>query len=316
MAKSFTGQKDMIAIEAGYHGNTGACIDISSYKFDGKGGTGAPEHTHIVPLPDAFRGKYRAKDCGQKYAAHVREQIENIKSQGRNVAAFIAESIISCGGQIELPDGYLRSAYDDTRKAGGLCIADEVQIGCGRVGSAFWGFQLHDVVPDIVTIGKPIGNGHPLAAVVCTAEVADSFANGMEYFNTFGGNPVSCTIGKAVLDVIEEENLMQNAYETGRYLKSQLKELQKAFPIIGDVRGQGLFLGFELTTSDKQALGTHATYLANRMKDLGILMSTDGPDHNVLKIKPPMVFSNENADELIQRLEEVFNEDFMKNYDE
>ncbi|MDT8377446.1 MAG: aminotransferase class III-fold pyridoxal phosphate-dependent enzyme [Desulfotignum sp.] len=311
MARAVSGQRDMIAVEVGYHGNTGACIDISSYKFDGKGGQGAPAHTHIVPLPDAFRGLYRGTDTGPKYAAHVREQIDRVHAVGRGIAGFICESIISCGGQIELPDGYLKTAYDAVRQAGGVCIADEVQVGCGRVGHAFWAFELHDVVPDIVTIGKPIGNGHPLAAVVCTRKVADAFANGMEYFNTFGGNPVSCAIGLEVLKVVADEGLQENALATGEYLKAGLRDLQKRFPIIGDVRGQGLFLGFELVDERRRPLGDRAGYLANRMRDFGILMSTDGRDHNVLKIKPPVVFSRTNADELLFRLGTVLGEDAM-----
>jgi 4-aminobutyrate aminotransferase-like enzyme len=245
------------------------------------------------------------------YASHIQEQIDKVHSKGRKIAGFICESIISCGGQIELPKEYLKTAYQAVRKAGGLCISDEVQVGVGRVGKAWWGFQMHDVVPDIVTIGKPIGNGHPLAAIVCTREVADAFANGMEYFNTFGGNPVSCAIGREVLRVVKEEGLKENALEVGEYLKSQLKELQKTYPIIGNVRGQGLFLGFELVDKQKNPLTAKAAYLANRMKDMGILMSTDGKDINVLKIKPPIVFSKENADELIYRLKLIFSEDFM-----
>lgn len=312
MTRAYTLQKDMIAVEIGYHGNTNGCIDISSYKFDGKEGKGAPESTHIVPLPDTYRGIYVGQNTGAKYAAHIQEQIENIQAKGRNVAGFICESIISCGGQVELPKDYLKIAYEAVRKAGGLCIADEVQVGCGRVGSHFWGFQMHDVIPDIVTIGKPIGNGHPLAAVVCTQKVADAFANGMEYFNTFGGNTVSCAIGREVLRVIKDENLQENALSVGNYLKSALQKLQVDFPIIGDIRGQGLFLGFELVDPNKNPLSDRASYLANRMKEFGILMSTDGKDNNVLKIKPPIVFSKENADELLFRLKAIFNEDFMK----
>ncbi|MCX7549740.1 aminotransferase class III-fold pyridoxal phosphate-dependent enzyme [Xanthomarina sp. F2636L] len=312
MTKAFTKAKDMIAVEIGYHGNTNACIEISSYKFDGKGGQGAPEHTHIVPLPDMFRGLYQGENTAENYAKHIDEQIENIHEKGRNLAGFICESIISCGGQVELPENYLKLAYQAVRKAGGLCIADEVQTGCGRVGHTFWGFQLHDVIPDIVTIGKPIGNGHPLAAVVCTQEVANAFANGMEYFNTFGGNPVSCAIGKEVLKVIKDEKLQENALNVGSYLKQELIKLQNPFPIIGDVRGQGLFLGFELVDKNKNPLAEKASYLANRMKDFGILMSTDGKDNNVLKIKPPMVFSVEHADELLMRLKQIFQEDFMR----
>lgn len=315
MAKTVTGQKDMIAIEVGYHGNTNSCIDISSYKFDGRGGKGAPEHTQIVPLPDTFRGLYQGNGAGEKFAAHVNEQIKRIHEKGRGLAGFIAEPIISCGGQIELPENYLKIAYDAVRTAGGVCISDEVQVGFGRVGKAFWGFELHGVIPDIVSMGKPIGNGHPLAAVVCTKEVAEKFANGMEYFNTFGGNPVSSAIGKEVLSIIHDERLQENALEVGKYLNSELKNLQQRFPIIGDVRGQGLFLGFELTSSNKEPLPEQAAYLANRMRELGILMSTDGPQHNVLKIKPPIVFGKEHADEFIRRLEMVFSEDFMLSFE-
>jgi len=312
MARTLTLRKDMIVVEVGYHGNTGGCIDISSYKFDGKGGHGAPEHTHVVPLPDRYRGIYQGDHTGSQYARHIDEQIHGIQSKGRNVAGFICENIISCGGQIELPDDYLKLAYESVRNAGGVCIADEVQTGCGRVGSKFWGFHLHDVIPDIVTIGKPIGNGHPLAAVVCTQKVADAFANGMEYFNTFGGNPVSCRIGLEVLNVIEDENLQENALRIGEYLKSEFGKLQNEFPVIGDIRGQGLFLGIELCDQYKNPLTETTAYLVNRMKDLGILMSTDGKDNNVLKIKPPMVFSKDNADQLLSTMRTVLHEDCMR----
>jgi len=180
------------------------------------------------------------------------------------------------------------------------------------VGEHFWGFQLHGLIPDIVTIGKPIGNGHPLAAVVCTPEVALSFANGMEYFNTFGGNPVSCAIGTEVLKVVKEEKLQENALETGNYLKAELRKMQKEFPLIADVRGQGLFLGIELTDKELNPQTAKAAYLANRMKELGILMSTDGKDVNVMKIKPPIVFNKHHADQLLEALQRVFREDFMQ----
>ncbi len=312
MAKAYTRQRDIVAVEVGYHGNTSGCIDISSYKFDGKGGNGAPEFTHIVPLPDAFRGAYRGENTGSSYAKHIDLVIQEINNSNRKPAAFICESIISCGGQIELPDNYLSEAYKHIRNAGGVCIADEVQVGCGRVGKAMWGFQLHKVVPDIVTIGKPIGNGHPLAAVVCRKEIAEAFANGMEYFNTFGGNPVSCAIGLKVLNVVKEDNLQQNAHETGKYLKTKLTYLSNKFPIIGDVRGQGLFLGFELVDKNMVPQTKKTNYLANRMKDFSILLSVDGKDNNVIKIKPPIVFDKENADELIIRLTQVLSEDPMK----
>lgn len=312
MAAAFSGQRDMIAMEVGYHGNTTGCVSVSSYKFDGKGGSGAPEHTHIVPLPDSYRGIYRGAGSGPLYAAHVQEQVEHILSLGRKPAGFICESILSCGGQIELPEHFLELAYASVRKAGGVCIADEVQVGCGRTGKEFWGFQLHGVIPDIVTIGKPVGNGHPLAAVVCTPEVAEAFANGMEYFNTFGGNPVSCAIGTEVLRVIREEGLQENALETGSYLKSELINLQEEFPLIGEVRGQGFFLGIELCDRELNPQAGKAAYLARRMKELGILMSTDGRGVNVMKIKPPMVFSREHADQLLEAFFRVLGEDKMQ----
>jgi len=312
MVKAVTGEKDIIASEVGYHGNSNMCIDISSYKFDGKGGKGAPEHTHIFPLPDAFRGKYRGKDSGLQYAEEVKKQIDIIQNKGRNIGGFIIEPIISCGGQIELPKEFLAKAYQLVREAGGICISDEVQTGCGRMGKTFWGFQLHDVVPDIVTIGKPLGNGHPIAAVACTQEVADKFANGMEYFNTFGGNPVSCAIATEVIRTVKREKLQENALVVGEFLKEELKTLAKEFPIIGEVRGQGLFLGIELVDTQLNPLKGQTDYVANRMKDYGILMSTDGPDYNVLKIKPPIIFTKENAEELLIYLRKIFSEDFMK----
>ena len=315
MAKTVTGQNDTIAIEVGYHGNTNAVMEVSSYKFDGKGGAGKPNTTHILPLPDPFRGIYASNsNCGSDYAAHTKTIIENLNKKNRGVAAFIGETLISCGGQITPPKNYFKEVYQHVREAGGLCIADEVQTGFGRVGKTFWAFELYDVLPDIVTMGKPAGNGHPLAIVACTKEVAEAFNTGMEFFNTFGGNPVSCAIGRTVLEVIETEKLQQNALRIGAYLKKELQSLRAEFPIIGDVRGEGLFLGIELTNATKQPLTDHASYLADRMRELGILMSTDGPDYNVLKIKPPMIFSEENAKELIFRLNTVLEEDFMKHY--
>jgi len=313
MAKTITGRNTMLAIETGYHGNTNAAMEVSSYKFDGKGGSGKPVDTHLLPLPDPFRGIYQGENCAEDYILHAREMINSLP-QNKKFAAFIAEPILSCGGQIVPPEGYSKAIYKMIRDNGGLCIADEVQTGFGRMGSAFWAFQLQDVVPDILTLGKPIGNGHPLGAVVCSREVADRFHTGMEYFNTFGGNPVSCAVGRAVLDVMDAEQLQENALTTGNFLKEELKVLQKNFSIIGDVRGEGLFLGFELVNSGKKPLPLHASYLANRMKELKILMSPDGPDHNVLKIKPPMIFSTENTKELIFRLKIVLAEDFMQNF--
>lgn len=311
MAKTATNQQDMIAVEVGYHGNTNETIAVSSYKFDSKGGNGKPKNTHLLPIPDTYRGQFKNPEtAGEQFAQFAQTVIEALDQNGKKVAGFICESILSCGGQTVLPKGYLKKIYKTVRNAGGVCIADEVQVGFGRVGEKFWGFELQDVVPDIVTMGKPIGNGHPLAAVVTTRKVADAFNNGMEYFNTFGGNPVSCAIGKAVLEVIQTENLQQNALEVGHYLKVKLKKLQSKFSIIGDVRGYGLFLGIELIRDAEtlEAADTEASFIANRMRENAVLMSTDGPLHNVLKIKPPMCFTKNDADFLVVTLEKVLGE--------
>ena len=306
MVRTATGRHDILALEIGYHGNTGACIAVSSYKFDGKGGQGAPPGTHLLPLPDPYRGRYRGPDSGALYAAHVPAALAAAEARG-GLAGFIGESILSCGGQVVPPAGFLASVYAQVRAAGGLCIADEVQTGLGRVGEAFWAFAQQGVVPDVVTIGKPLGNGHPVAAVVTTRAIADAFANGMEYFNTFGGNPVSCAIGRAVLRTVAAEGLAAQAADTGAYLIAGLQDLQTRYPGIGEVRGAGLFLGIEFVTDpeSRQPDPRTTAWLAQWMCRHGVLMSTDGPQHNILKIKPPMCFGRPEADFLLDRLERV-----------
>ena len=308
MARTYTQRRSIVALEVGYHGNTGGTIAVSSYKFDGKGGAGPPADTHLLPLPDSYRGSHAADPA--RYAS---EAVDKITGLDEAPAALIHESILSCGGQVVPPPGYFRQVYAEVRRRGGLCIADEVQTGLGRVGSHWWAFELHGVVPDIVTIGKPLGNGHPVAAVVCTEAVARAFANGMEYFNTFGGNPVSCAIATAVIRTVREEQLRDKALATGMYLMKQLRKLATEFPLIGDVRGVGLFLGVELVrdASTKMPATTQASYLVNRMRERGILMSTDGPDYNVLKLKPPLCFGREAADYLLDNLRLVLAEDRM-----
>jgi len=208
-----------------------------------------------------------------------------------------------------LPAGYLKNIYDETRKSGGLCIADEVQVGFGRLGERFWGFELHGVIPDIVVMGKPMGNGHPIAGVITTREIADAFNNGMEYFSSFGGNPVSCEVGKAVLEVIEDEGLQEHANETGGYLKDLFINLQNDHPLIGDVRGNGFFLGIELIEDTELTPATaKAKETIEKMKVRQILLSTDGPNNNILKIKPPMPFNRTNAEQLVENLNSVLME--------
>ena len=312
LARAVTGSRETIVVDVGYHGNTTSLIEISPYKFDGPGGSGAAPHIHKVPTPDVFRGMYRnlGDEAGRRYASHVGEAVETIVSRGLRPGAFIAESILSCAGQIVLPPGYLTDAYRYVRNGGGVCIADEVQVGFGRVGTDVWAFETQGVVPDIVTLGKPIGNGHPLGAVITTHEIARAFANGMEYFNTFGGNPVSCAVGMAVLDVIEREHLQDQALSVGAHLMSGLRDLAKRHSAIGDVRGLGLFVGVELVLDRKSLApaGALAGTVANRMRDRGVLVSTDGPFHNVLKIKPPLVFTMRDADILVATLDHVLGE--------
>jgi 4-aminobutyrate aminotransferase-like enzyme len=221
-------------------------------------------------------------------------------------ACFIHESILSCGGQVVLPNGFFKDLYHRFRKDGIVMIADEVQTGLGRIGTHMWAFEAEGVVPDIVTIGKPFGNGHPLAAVVCTEEVANAFHNGMEYFNTFGGNPVSCAIGLAVLNEIEDDDLQQHALDLGQYILDELQLLSQEHPMIADVRGRGLFLGWEFANPEtKEPLAPQASFFVNEMKRHGVLLSTDGPLNNVIKFKPPMVFTKENADYMLTLMKKV-----------
>jgi 4-aminobutyrate aminotransferase-like enzyme/Ser/Thr protein kinase RdoA (MazF antagonist) len=315
LAWTHTGRRDLIVVDGAYHGNSSSLIEISPYKFDGPGGRGAPPHVHKVPTPDIYRGRYRASDraAGLKYAKDVGAAIQKIRKQGREVAAFICESLMGCAGQIVYPDGYLQAAFAHVRRAGGVCIADEVQVGFGRVGTHFWGFETQGEVPDILTLGKPMGNGHPLGAVVTTPEIAASFDTGMEYFSTFGGNPVSCAVGLAVLDIIRDEKLQENAREVGAHLKAGLIGLKSRHPLIGDVRGLGLFLGVELVL-DQEILTpatAEAALVAERMREKGVLVSTDGPFRNVLKIKPPLCFTRENADFLVETLDRILSEDAL-----
>jgi 4-aminobutyrate aminotransferase-like enzyme len=306
LAKSHTGGTDFVVIDAAYHGNTGALVDLSPYKFAGKGGNGKAEHVQVATLPDSYRGEfdYQDADAGLHYADDVGACFEKILERNRKPAAFIAESISGCGGQVVFPDGYLKKAFEHAKAAGALTIADEVQVGMGRIGSHMWAFEMQGAHPDIVTMGKPIGNGHPLAAVITTPTVAASFHNGMEYFNTFGGNPVSCAIGNAVLNVMEGEGLQERALTTGNFLLDGLAELKDKFGVFGDVRGCGLYLGVVCVKNQetKEADAATASALVESMRSKGILLSTDGPLHDVIKIKPPLVFGCSDAQHFLSQL--------------
>ena len=315
MARTYTGGTGIAVLEGGYHGNTQGLIDVSHYKFTGSGGHAPPSWTRTASVPDEFRGRYRRDDPSRAtlYAADVGEALRHLDSEGHHPAAFLSESLLSCAGQIEPPQGYLTAAYEHARAAGALCIADEIQVGFGRLGSHMWGFETQGALPDIVTLGKPMGNGHPIGAVVTTREIAEAFDNGMEFFSSFGGNPVSTSIALAVLDILKDEKLQANATTVGTALKTGLDTLMQSHGCIGDVRGRGLFLGVEFVNS-REALTPApeiAHYVVEHLKKRGILLGSDGPDHNVIKIKPPMSFSGSDADRVINELDQVLAHDFV-----
>jgi len=301
LARTHTNRKDIVAMEGAYHGNTGELINISHYKFSGKGGKGAPQYVHTIKIPDIYRGAYQVSDpeAGKKYAEDVKNVI-----RGKQVAAFIFESIMGSTGQIIYPKDYLHRVFKSIHENGGVCIADEVQVGFGRVGKHFWAFELYNIIPDIITLGKPIGNGHPIGAVVTTRELAESFNNGMEFFSTTGGNTVSCVVGMAVLDIIEAEKLQENALKVGNYIIEELEQIKEKYSIIGDVRGSGLFLGVDLIKDVKtlEPAEKEAEKIVEKMKNHGILI---GNDKNVLKIKPPICITLGNAKFFVKKFEDV-----------
>ena len=309
IARQVTGRADVMVIDGAYHGNTAAVMGISPNRYKGPGGRGAPPTTHEVMRPDVYRGPHRRDDpdAGHQYALDVQAVAQRLVDENRPPAAFIAESLMGTAGNVVFPEGYLGESFEAVRKTGGLCISDEVQVGVGRLGTHFWGFEVQGVVPDIVTMGKPLGNGHPIAAVVTTREIADAFDDGVKYFNTFGGNPVSCAIGTAVLDIVRDDGLQEHALEVGGYFLEQLQGLGSKHPIIGDVRGQGLYLGIELVRDrdSQEPAPNEALEVVEAMKDHGVIVYPTGVHDNVLKLKPPMVFSRTDADFFTATLDRV-----------
>ncbi|MEO0574070.1 MAG: aminotransferase class III-fold pyridoxal phosphate-dependent enzyme [Pseudomonadota bacterium] len=315
LARARTGREDVIALKAGYHGHTIATIAISDYKFSGPGGAGQADWVHIADNPDVFRGKHRGDDASERYAEDMTSLAQQLTARGRTPAAFIAETFPSVGGQIVPPAGYLPGVYAAVRAAGGVCVADEVQTGLGRLGRFFWGFEQQQATPDIVVLGKPMGNGYPLAAVVTTQAIAKSFDTGMEFFATFGGASVACAAGLAVLDVVEHERLPENAELVGGHLLQGLTSLAERYPLLADVRGQGLFIGVEIADPERQPLPDATHYIVNRLREQRILIGSDGPEHNVLKIRPPLCFSVADADYLLTGLDHVLAEPGLRHYE-
>ena len=303
IAKEHTKKSKIAVLENGYHGNTTTGILASHYKFSAFGGLGKSDDTIVTVMPKSFgSGLTDDGNSGNYFAGIFKEHIEPYMG---SIAAFIAEPIMGCGGQVPLAKGYLNKVYELIRSQGGVCISDEVQVGFGRVGSKFWGFELHNVIPDIVILGKPMGNGHPIGAVVTTEEIADSFEQGPEFFSSFGGNPVSCAIGQAVLDVIEMEGLQKKAETVGAHLISLLTNLQKKYPMMADVRGHGMFIGIELMNEHGEPLTEMAHILKNELRKNHVLVGTDGPFNNVIKIKPPLSFNKANAETLSGKIDHV-----------
>lgn len=302
LARAHTRRRDVLVLDWAYHGSTTSLVEISPYKYKHRGGEGRAAHVHEVPVPDPYRAPadWPVEEIGTRYAQSVQATL----SGGVAPAAFFAETIPSCAGQVFIPPGFLAEAYAAVRATGGVCVADEVQVGFGRVGESMWAFAEHGVVPDIVTLGKPIGNGHPMGAVVTTPDIAASFANGLEYFNTFGGNPVSCAAGLAVLDVLHDQALLPNAKKQGQAILAGLHDLMHRHEVIGDVRGRGLFIGVELVTdrTSKAPATRVAADVVNRCRDLGVLLGTDGPHDNVLKIRPPMTVDGAHVQLLLHTL--------------
>lgn len=315
LARAHTHARVLIVMDAAYHGHTTTLIDISPYKHAGPGGEGAPDWVHASPIPDVYRGRYRADDeeAGMKYAREVGAIVDAIATRGRRLCGYIAETCPSVGGQIMLPAGYLPEVYRVVRAAGGVCIADEVQTGFGRLGTHFWAFESHAVTPDIVVLGKPIANGYPMGAVVTTRAIAESFDNGMEFFSTFGGSTAACAAGLATLRTTIDEGLQEHARRVGDHLLMRLRELQPRHEPIGDIRGSGLFVGVELV-HDRDTRDTRdpATELADavvqRMRELGVLAGTDGPHHNVIKIRGPLPLGISDADCIVDALDRALRE--------
>ena len=312
LVRAHTGLKGIVTLNHGYHGNTTGAVDISAYKFNAREGVRQADWVELIELPDDYRGQFKRNDekRAEKFGDLVKPAISNLISKQIGLAGFIAETFPSVAGQIIPPDGYLKNIYQHIRKAGGLCVADEVQTGLGRLGEYYFGFEQQGVEPDIVVLGKPIGNGHPIGVVITSKEIAASFAEGPEFFSTFGGSTLSCLIGREVLEIIDEEKLQKNASIMGNKLLNGLKEIQDEFFQIGDVRGMGLFCGVDLVKSKETREEDRdlCLYIKNRMRDHRILMGSEGPKDNVLKIRPPLTIDEEGIDMILFCLKKILKE--------
>lgn len=299
IARTCTGGTGVVVTRTAYHGVTGALAELSP-------SLGLPEptapHVRLVPAPQSA-----GDETGEIFAGHVGAAFEDMRRSGIRPAALLIDTIFSSDGVFADPPGFLQPAVAAARAAGALFIADEVQPGFGRCGEGMWHFACHGVIPDMVTMGKPMGNGHPIAAMAARPELLKEFGARSRYFNTFGGNPVSAAAGMAVLDVIEREGLVENAGRTGAYLRKRLDALRARHELVADVRGAGLFMGVELRRGNSPAADETAK-LVNAMRRRGVLISAAGPGANVLKIRPPLPFGREHGDLLVEELDQALQE--------
>lgn len=307
IARTVTCNLGAIVTEHAYHGNSMVVTELSTAEYPA---ADRPDYLAVIEPPDPLHGPFRygESDLGQRYAGLVDGAIDELKIRGVAPAMLLCDAIFDSNGVLTAPDGYFHAAYEKVRAAGGLCIADEVQSGLCRLGDHLWGFEDSGVIPDIVTMGKPIGDGHPLAAVVTTPAIAEAFARKFHYFNTFGGNPVSTAVGLAVLDVIEEEKILSHVHDRGAHLGPALRELVKKLGVAADVRGKGLFYGIEMLRDEETAepAPEQARQVREHLRQSGVLVGTSGPHNNVIKIRPPMVISREQIDLLLNSLDQAF----------
>jgi 4-aminobutyrate aminotransferase-like enzyme len=306
MAQAVTGKTGVIATNHTYHGNTTAVSQLST-RMPPVGGFGG--HVRHVPAPDSYRplGGEGGDAFATAFAAEVEKAITSLQDTPHGFSAIIIDPFFANEGFPDLPPGFLDKTVAAVRRAGGLIITDEVQPGFGRTGSHMWGHQHAGIVPDIVTLGKPMANGHPVGGVIANVDTINAFRKAFRYFNTFGGNPVSCAAAMAVLDVIEDENLIENARNVGEYTRDAFKRLAEKHAIIGDVRGSGLFMGteFVLDRQTKEPATAEATRIVNAMRDRGVLMGKIGIHQCATKIRPPMPFTKDNADFMLSIFDDV-----------
>lgn len=311
LAQAATGRRTVVALREAYHGWTMASDAVTTSAYDNPHALATrPDWVHVADVPNAYRGTYRGDGAADRYLADLADDLDRLGAEGRDVSAFLCESVLGNAGGVLLPDGYLAGAYDLVRARGGLCIADEVQVGFGRMGSSFWGFERSGAVPDIVTIAKPMGNGFPIGGVITSKRIADSLSAQGQFFSSAGGSTVSCRVGIAVLDAMVEDDLQRNALEVGGHLAEALRGLALRHPLIGHVHGEGLYLGVELVRDrdTREPAAAEAAAICERLRELGVIVLTTSERSNVLKIKPPLCLTVESADVVVEMLDRVLSE--------